>query len=89
MAKVCRRASRQVPPLSAYSRKLLQFPQAHQNMTAEDWKDVASSDESQFLLRHSDVTIKNVVKAWKRPALYQQWWYNYEEDCFLAKIWML
>jgi len=27
---------------------------AHQNWTVEDWKNVAWSDESRFLLRHSD-----------------------------------
>ncbi len=42
--------------LSAKNRKQrLQFTQAHQNWTIEDWKNVAWSDESRFLLRHSDV----------------------------------
>ncbi len=31
-----------------------QFTQDHQNWTIEDWKNVAWSDESRFLLRHSD-----------------------------------
>jgi len=31
-----------------------QFSRAHQNRTVEDWKNVAWSDESRFLLRHSD-----------------------------------
>ncbi len=43
-----------VPLLSAKNRKRrLHFTQAHQNWTIEDWKNVAWSDESRFLLRHS------------------------------------
>ncbi len=39
--------------LSAKNRKRrLQFAQAHQNWTIEDWKNVAWSDESWFLLQH-------------------------------------
>ncbi len=49
------RRPHQVPLLSAKNRKRrLQFAQAHQNWTIEDWKNVAWSDESLFLLRHSD-----------------------------------
>ncbi len=33
----------------------IQFTQTHQNWTIEDWKNVAWSDESWFLLQHSDV----------------------------------
>ncbi len=41
--------------LSAKNRKRrLQFAQAHQNWTIEDWKNVVWSDESRFLLQHSD-----------------------------------
>ncbi len=44
-----------VPLLLAKNRKRrLKFAQAHQNWTIEDCKNVAWSDESQFLLRHSD-----------------------------------
>ncbi len=44
-----------VPLLSAKNRKRrLQFARAHQNWTREDWKNVAWSDESRFLLQHSD-----------------------------------
>ncbi len=44
-----------VPLLSAKNRKRrIQFTQAHQNWTIEDWKTVAWSDESRFLLQHSD-----------------------------------
>ncbi len=40
--------------LSAKNRtRRLQFTQAHQNWTIEDWKNVDLSDESRFLLRHS------------------------------------
>ncbi len=39
--------------LSAKNRKRrLQFAQAHQNWTIEDWKNVGWSDESRFLLWH-------------------------------------
>ncbi len=49
-----RRAHR-VLLLSAKSRKLrLQFAWAHQNWTQDDWKKVVWSDESRFLLQHSD-----------------------------------
>ncbi len=36
----------------------LQFTQARQNWTIEDWKNVAWSDESRFLLRHSDGRVR-------------------------------
>ncbi len=45
------RRPHRVPLLSAKNRKRkLQFAQAHQNWTIEDWKNVAWSDESQILL---------------------------------------
>ncbi len=45
--------------LSAKNRKRwLQFAQAHQNWTIEDWKNIAWSDESRFLLRHSDGRVR-------------------------------
>ncbi len=53
----------QVPLLSAKNRKQrLQFAQAHQNWTIEDWKNVAWPDESRFLLRHSD----GRVRIWRK-----------------------
>ncbi len=53
------RRPHQVPLLSAKNRKRrLQFAQAHQNWTIEDWKNVAWSDESRFLLRLSDVKVR-------------------------------
>ncbi len=45
--------------LSAKNRKRrLQFAQAHQNWAIEDWKNVTWSDESLFLLRHSDGRVR-------------------------------
>ncbi len=47
--------------LSAKSRKRsLQFTQAHQNWTIEDWKNVPWSDESRSLLRH----LEGRVRIW-------------------------
>ncbi len=48
-----------VPLLSAKNGKQrLTFAQAHQNWTIEDWKNVAWSDKSRFLLRHSDGRVR-------------------------------
>uniref|UniRef100_A0A9J8A4F2 Transposase Tc1-like domain-containing protein n=1 Tax=Cyprinus carpio carpio TaxID=630221 RepID=A0A9J8A4F2_CYPCA len=45
------RRPHRVPLISTTNRKKrLQFAQAHQNWTVEDWKNVAWSDESRFLL---------------------------------------
>ncbi len=53
------RRTHRVPLLSVKNRKRrLQFTQAHQNWTIEDWKNVAWSDESRFLLRHSDGRVR-------------------------------
>ncbi len=57
------RRPHRVPLLSAKNRKRrLQFTQAHQNWTIEDCKNVAWSDESWFLLRHSD----RRVRIWRK-----------------------
>jgi len=57
------RRPHRVPLLSAKNRKQrLQFTQAHQNWTIEDWKNVAWSDESRFLLQHSD----GRVRIWRK-----------------------
>ncbi len=65
-----------VPLLSAKNRKRrLKFTQAHQNWTIEDWKHVAWSDESRFLLRHSDGRVRiwrKEHKAWIHSALSQR-----------------
>ncbi len=45
--------------MSAKNRKWrLQIAQDHQNWTIEDWKNVVWSDESRFLLRHSDDRVR-------------------------------
>ncbi len=52
-----------VPLLSAKNKKrMLQFAQTHQNWTIEDCKIVAWSNESRFLLRHSD----GGVRIWRK-----------------------
>ncbi len=57
------RRPHRVPLLSANNRKRrIQFAQAHQNWTIEDWKNFAWSDESRFLLRHSD----GRVRIWRK-----------------------
>ncbi len=84
------RRPHRVPLLSAKNRK-----QAHQSWTIEDWKNVAWSDESRFLLQHSDVGsefgVKN-MKAWIHPALSQRfrlvvvvWWCG---GYFLGTLWV-
>ncbi len=58
MGSSSRRRPHRVPLLSANIRKRrIQFAQAHQNWTIEDWKNVWS-DESRFLLRHSDGRVR-------------------------------
>ncbi len=53
------RRPHRVPLLSAKNRKRrIQFTQAHYNWTIEDWKNIAWSDESRFLLRHSDYRVR-------------------------------
>ncbi len=57
------RRPHRVPLLSDKNRKQrLQFTQDHQNWTIEDWKNVAWSDESRFLLQHSD----GRVRIWRK-----------------------
>ncbi len=56
-------------------KRRIQFTQAHQNWTIEDWKNIIWSDESRFLLRHSDVGSEfdiKIMKAWIHPALSQR-----------------
>ncbi len=57
------RRPHRVPLLSAKNRKQsLQFTQNHQNWTIEDCKNIAWSDESWFLLLHSD----GRVRIWRK-----------------------
>ncbi len=57
------RRPQRVPLLSAKNRKRrLQFALAHQNWTIVDWKNIAWSDESRFLLWHSD----GRVRIWRK-----------------------
>ncbi len=73
------------------STRRIQFTQTHQNWTIEDCRNVAWSDESWFLLQHSDVGsefgVKN-MKAWIiLPCLNGSgcwWWCNGVGDIFLA-----
>ncbi len=68
------RRPHRVPLLSAKNRKpRLQFAQAHQNWAIEVWKNVAWSDESRFLLQHSDGRVRiwkelKNMKAWMDPS---------------------
>ncbi len=89
-----RRRPHRVPLLSAKNRKRrLQFAQAHQNQTIEDWKNVAWSDESRFLLRHSDSRVRIWHKEHQHgPILHclngsgWWWWCNGVGDIFLAQF---
>ncbi len=70
------RRPHRVPLLLAKNRKQrIQFTQTHQNVGEENWKNVAWSDESRFLLQQSD----SRVRIWRKeresmdhPALSQQ-----------------
>ncbi len=53
------RRPHRVPLLPAkYRRRRLQFTQTNPNWKIEDWKNVAWSDESHFLLRYSDGRVR-------------------------------
>ncbi len=60
------RRPHRVPLLSDKNRK-----QALQSCTIEDWKNVAWSDESRFLLQHSDDQVR-IWRKWIHPALSQR-----------------
>ncbi len=70
------RRPHRVPLLSdKNSTRRIQFTQDHQNWTIEDCKNVAWSDESRLLLRHSDDRIRIWCKeheSMDHPAL-SQW----------------
>ncbi len=86
------RRPHRVPLLSSKNRKLrLKFAQVHQNWTIEDWKNVAWSDESRFLLRYSD----GRVRIWRKEhesmdpsclvsTVQVQWWCNGGGGIFLT-----
>ncbi|KAF7645475.1 hypothetical protein LDENG_00204030 [Lucifuga dentata] len=84
--------------LSAKNRKLrLQFTRAHQNWTIEDWKNIGWSDESQFLLRHSDARVRIWCKQHESmdPSCLVSagsgcwWWCNGVGGIFLAHFQLL
>ncbi len=71
------RRPHRVPLLSAKNRKRrLQFTQAHQNWTIEDCKNVAWSDESWFLLWHSD----DRVRIWRKEHE------NMDPSCLVSTV---
>ncbi len=83
------RRPHRVPLLSSKNRKRrLQFAQAHQNWTIEDWKNVVWSDESRFLLQHSDVR----VRIWRKEhethysTFSRHTWMSYDRHTLLLKI---
>ncbi len=81
------RRPHRVPLLSAKNRKLRQqFAQAHQNWTIEDWKNVAWSDESRFLLRHSDGSatayLSIVANLQQLRDAIMSIWTKISEECF-------
>ncbi len=60
------RRPHRVPLLSAKNRtRRVQFTQDHQNWTIEDWKNVVWSDESRFLLQHSDGRVRICCKEYE------------------------
>ncbi len=68
----------------------LQFTQANKNWTIEDWKTFAWSDESRFLLRHSDGRVRIWCKEHESmdPSSLNGsgwwWWCKCVGDIFLA-----
>ncbi len=89
------RRQHRVPLLSdKNSTRRIQFTQTHQNYRTEDCKNAAWSDESGFLLQHSDVesefAVKN-MKAWIiLPCLNGSgwcWWCNGAGGYFLGTLW--
>ncbi len=71
------RRPHRVSLLSAKNRKRRQqFTQAHQNWTIVDWKNIAWSDESRFLLRHSDGRVRIWCKEHK----------NMDPSCLVSTV---
>ena len=55
----CSRRPHRVPLLSAKNKKTwVQLTHGHQHWTIKEWKNIAWSDKSQFLLRHADGRIR-------------------------------
>ncbi len=88
------RRPHRVPLLSAKNRtRRIQYTQAHQNWTIEDWKNIIWSDESRFLL-HSDGRVRIWCKrTWKHGSILPclngsgcWWWCNGVGDIFLAHL---
>ncbi len=76
------RRPHRVPLRSTKNRKRrIQFTLAHQNWTIEDWKNVVWSDESRFLLRHSDGRVRILPCLNGSDKL---WWCNGVGNIFLA-----
>ncbi len=71
------RRPHRVSLLSAKNRKQrLQFTQAHQNWTIEECKNVAWSDKSRFLLRHSD----GRLRIWRKEHE------SMDPSCFVSTV---
>jgi len=74
-----------VPLISTTNRKKrIQFARAHQNWTVEDWKNVAWSDESRFLLRNSDGRVRIWCKQNENMQylVYIHCWYQHSVQHF-------
>ena len=80
-------------PAAKHKKKRLQWACGHQQLTIEEWKNIAWSDESKFLLRHAD----GRVRIWHKqhesmapslPGVYGSgcWWCNGVENVFLAHV---
>ncbi len=80
------RRPHRVPLLSDKNRtRRIQFTQDPQNSTIEDWKNVAWSDESRFLLRHSDGRVRIWCKEHQRGK--GEVLTNTDLDRFVNNIW--
>jgi hypothetical protein len=62
----CSRRPHWIPLLSAKNKKKqLQWARDHQQLTIEEWKNIAWSDESRFLLHHAD----GRVRIWRKQSM--------------------
>ncbi len=69
-------------PSAKNMKRRLQFTQAQQNWTIEDWKNVAWSDESRFLLQHSD----GRVRIWRKNHESMDPWYLSRSEKYIAGL---